>query len=107
VGQASVSTVNYRGGHATSPRLEFRLAGGWVPGDSLAGTSPALPSKSRATPTAAAAVVTSEIPKPVGFMPDAGIGGSEYCPKAAFPVSPDCDETPIPFLPGQGAGRGI
>ena len=34
IGQAAVATANYNGGHASSPRLEFRLAGGWIPGDS-------------------------------------------------------------------------
>ena len=36
VGQASAATTNFNGGHATSPRLEFRLVGGWVPGDPAA-----------------------------------------------------------------------
>lgn len=123
VGQASVATANYNGGHASSPRLEFRLSGGWVPGDPAAapgvagqagveGIAPVAAAMefqpaAEVRPTAMGsrhgtgepAVVTSEIPKPVGFMPAGGIGGTEYCPKDAFPTPPDCeDDTPVPFL---------
>ena len=49
--------------------------------------------------TGAPPVVTSEIPKPVGFMPAGGTGGTEYCPKEAFPTPAECeDDTPVPFL---------
>lgn len=109
VGQATASTANFNGGHASSPRLEFRLAGGWVPVDPAAGSAggTGAPVAAEAAAPAAAAeaagggaapIVTSEIPKPVGFMPEGGVGGTEYCPKDAFPTPPACeDEKPIPF----------
>ena len=90
VGQATATTANFSGGHASSPRLEFRLAGGWMPE-----VPPAAGKKAAPEP----ALVTSEIPKPVGFMPEGGVGGTEYCPKDAFPTPPACeDATPVPFL---------
>jgi hypothetical protein len=100
VGQASASTANFNGGHASSPRLEFRLAGGWVPSDPEAAAG-VTPEKAVAAGTEAAgsAIVTSEIPKPTGFMPEGGIGGTENCPKDAFPTPPTCGEdAPAPAL---------
>jgi hypothetical protein len=113
VGQASVATANYNGGHASSPRLEFRLAGGWLPGDPAAAGIEPVAAAMEPQPAAEVrrttmgsrhgtgepAVVTSEIPKPVGFIPEGGIGGTEYCPRDAFPTPPDCEDgTPVPFL---------
>jgi hypothetical protein len=113
VGQASAATANFNGGHASSPRLEFRLVGGWVPDP--AAMAPEAPAKAPIASRPATeiiqtamgsrhgagepAAVTSEIPKPVGFMPEGGVGGTEYCPRDAFPTPPDCvDNTPVPFL---------
>ena len=126
VGQATASTANFNGGHASSPRLEFRLAGGWVPEVPAAKAAVAqesVPTAEAASSAAKAPIesqpateilqtamgsrhgaggpasVTSEIPKPVGFMPEGGTGGTEYCPKDAFPTPPKCeDDTPAPFL---------
>ena len=99
VGQATATTANFGGGHASSPRLEFRLAGGWMP-EAPSAVSPraAFPASGKSA-AAEQAIVTSEIPKPVGFMPEGGVGGTEYCPKDAFPTPPACeDATPVPFL---------
>ena len=99
VGQATVRAVNYRGGYASSARLEFRLAGGWMTdGANRYGAAPK-------------PVVTSDIPKPVGFMPVHRPAGSgltagapdpldpmdpmdpsdpEYCPQGAAPFDTSC-----------------
>jgi hypothetical protein len=101
VGQASARTSNFNEGHAASPRVEFRLAG--VP----------------ETEVSSSAIVTPDIPKPVGFQPDRGLGGTGSCPASAAPGSPaaepsaetepgtapKCIDGPVPFVsPHPGAG---
>ncbi|MDB5106056.1 MAG: hypothetical protein JWP91_3745 [Fibrobacteres bacterium] len=84
VGQASVRTLNFLGGHAASPRVEFRLAE--APAAEQTPKSGMAPYSKGSV--AGAAIVTPEAPKPTGFSASGAMGGSGSCPLSDSPADP-------------------
>jgi hypothetical protein len=110
VGQASVRTVNYRGGNSDSPRLEFRLsadsvspATGGTPGDAVTSKIPA----PAGSPQASASLIC---PAADGSSPVAsrGEGGTGSAPAKVPQAGPDplCGDGtgPVPFRSPGRAG---
>ncbi|MDB5049384.1 MAG: hypothetical protein JWO30_2455 [Fibrobacteres bacterium] len=98
VGQATVRTLNFHGGHAVSPRLEFRLTE--ADAAILAARAPATVTQTIQPPTGSGYGAGS------GSMGGSGetVSGPEApaanCPLSASPSGPSqlCGESPVPFV---------